>query len=152
MFTDLTPTSKDTVWQTGLKRKIQQSVVYRRHISLTETSTGLEWKAGRRFSKPIAPKTGRSSNTYPRQSRLQTYIDQMRWRRTFHTNKRRNTPKGSNNYQLICTHFSAPNFIKHTLKDLKAYIDSSTVVVGDINTPYHQQKLQQKIGKQLEAE
>jgi hypothetical protein len=33
---------KDTVWQTGLKRKTQQSVVYRRPtISLTETNTGL---------------------------------------------------------------------------------------------------------------
>jgi exonuclease III len=31
--------------------------------------------------------------------------------------------------------FSAPNFIKHTLKDLKAHIDSSTVVVGDFNKP-----------------
>jgi hypothetical protein len=28
MLTDLTPPSKDTAWQTGLKRKIQQSVVY----------------------------------------------------------------------------------------------------------------------------
>jgi hypothetical protein len=28
----------------------------------------------------------------------------------------------------------APNFIKHTLKDLKAHIDSNTVVVGDFNT------------------
>jgi hypothetical protein len=27
------------------------------------------------------------------------------------------------------------NFIKHTLKDLKAYINSNTVVVGDFNTP-----------------
>jgi hypothetical protein len=27
MLTDLIPPSKDTVWQTGLKRKIQQSVV-----------------------------------------------------------------------------------------------------------------------------
>jgi hypothetical protein len=38
---DLIPPSKDTVWQTGLKRKIQQSVVYRRPFSLTETNTGL---------------------------------------------------------------------------------------------------------------
>jgi exonuclease III len=30
---------------------------------------------------------------------------------------------------------NAPNFIKHTLKALKTYIDSNTVVVGDINTP-----------------
>jgi exonuclease III len=30
---------------------------------------------------------------------------------------------------------NAPNFIKNTLKDLKAYINSDTVVVGDFNTP-----------------
>jgi hypothetical protein len=29
----------------------------------------------------------------------------------------------------------APNFIKHTLKDLKTYIDFNTMVVGDFNTP-----------------
>jgi hypothetical protein len=49
---DLIPPSKDTIWQTGLKRKIQQSVPYRRPISLTQTSTGLGWKDGRRFAKP----------------------------------------------------------------------------------------------------
>jgi hypothetical protein len=38
---DSTPPSKDTIWQTGLKRKIQQFIVYRRPISLTETNTGL---------------------------------------------------------------------------------------------------------------
>jgi hypothetical protein len=41
MLMDLTPPLKDTLWQTGLKREIQQSVVYRRPISLKETSTGL---------------------------------------------------------------------------------------------------------------
>jgi len=30
---------------------------------------------------------------------------------------------------------SVPNFIKHTLKDLNAHIDSNTVVVADFNTP-----------------
>jgi exonuclease III len=34
---------------------------------------------------------------------------------------------------------SAPNFIKHTLKDIKAYMDNNTGVLGDFNTPYHQQ-------------
>jgi hypothetical protein len=29
---------------------------------------------------------------------------------------------------------NAPNFIKHIQKDLKAYINSNTVVVGDFNT------------------
>jgi hypothetical protein len=40
---------------------------------------------------------------------------------------------------LYAPSISAPNFIKHTLKDLKTYINSNTVVVGDCNTPYHQQ-------------
>jgi chromosome segregation ATPase len=30
---------------------------------------------------------------------------------------------------------SSINFIKHTLKDLKIYIDSNTLVVGDFNMP-----------------
>jgi hypothetical protein len=55
MLTDLIPPSKDTSLQVGLKRKIQQSVVYRRHISLTETSIGLGGKARRRFTKPMTP-------------------------------------------------------------------------------------------------
>jgi hypothetical protein len=37
---DLIPPSKETDWQTGLKRKIQQSVAYRRLTSSTEVSTG----------------------------------------------------------------------------------------------------------------
>jgi hypothetical protein len=36
---------------------------------------------------------------------------------------------------LYTNNVNAPNFIKHTLKDLKAYINSNTVVVGDFNTP-----------------
>jgi hypothetical protein len=78
MLTHLTPPSIDTVWQTGLKKKIQQSVVNRIPISLTETSTGLGRKAERRFTKPRPLKTGRSSSIYLGQSKLQTYIDQMR--------------------------------------------------------------------------
>jgi hypothetical protein len=31
--------------------------------------------------------------------------------------------------------FYAPNFIKLTLKDLKAYTDSNTLVMGEFNTP-----------------
>jgi hypothetical protein len=38
---DLIPPTKDTIWQTGLKEKIQQSVAYKKPISLTETNTGL---------------------------------------------------------------------------------------------------------------
>jgi hypothetical protein len=36
---------------------------------------------------------------------------------------------------LYAPNVNAPNFIKHTLKDLKAYINFNTVVAGDFNTP-----------------
>jgi hypothetical protein len=46
MLMDLTPPSKDTIWQTGLKRKIQQSVVYRRPISLVYQANCVRKQAG----------------------------------------------------------------------------------------------------------
>jgi exonuclease III len=36
---------------------------------------------------------------------------------------------------LYAPNVNTPNFIKHTLKDLKTYINSNTVVVGDFTTP-----------------
>jgi hypothetical protein len=39
---------------------------------------------------------------------------------------------------LYAPNINAPNFIKHTLKDLKTHINSNTAVVGDFNTPHHQ--------------
>jgi hypothetical protein len=39
---------------------------------------------------------------------------------------------------LYVTNVSAPNFIKHTARDLKAHIHFNAVGVGDFNTPYHQ--------------
>jgi hypothetical protein len=47
--------SKDTDWQTGLKRKTQQSIVYKRPTLLTEINTGIGWKPGRTFTKLMAP-------------------------------------------------------------------------------------------------
>jgi hypothetical protein len=35
---------------------------------------------------------------------------------------------------LYALNVSAPNFIQHTLKDLKPHIDPNTVAVGDFNT------------------
>jgi hypothetical protein len=37
--------------------------------------------------------------------------------------------------EITIINLYAPNFIKHILKDLKTYINSNTVVVGDFNTP-----------------
>jgi hypothetical protein len=39
---------------------------------------------------------------------------------------------------LYAPNVNASSFIKHNLKDLKAYINSNTVVVGDCNTHYNQ--------------
>jgi hypothetical protein len=36
---------------------------------------------------------------------------------------------------LYAPNVNAPKFIKHTLKDLKTYINSNIEVVGDFNTP-----------------
>jgi exonuclease III len=36
---------------------------------------------------------------------------------------------------LYAPNINTPNFIKHPLKDLKTYINSNTVIVGDLNTP-----------------
>jgi hypothetical protein len=101
---------------------------------LTEINSGLR-KAGRRFTMLMALKTGRSNNTYTRQSRFQTYISQTRQRRTLHTKNGAIFQKEMKIIKLYAPYVSAPNFINHTLKDLKAHIDSNTVVVGDFNTP-----------------
>jgi hypothetical protein len=79
MLTDLIPPSKDTIQQTGLKRKIQQSAAYRRPMSLTEKKHWLRVKGWKKIYQTSGPqKIGRNNNTYFRQSRLQIYIDQMR--------------------------------------------------------------------------
>jgi hypothetical protein len=36
---------------------------------------------------------------------------------------------------IDATNVCAPNFIKNTPKDLKAHIDSNTVILGNFNTP-----------------
>jgi exonuclease III len=52
---------------------------------------------------------------------------------------------------LYAPNVNAPNFIKHTLRDLKAYINSKTVVVGDLNTPLSliDKSSKQKINKEI---
>jgi hypothetical protein len=135
MLTDLTPPSNDTVWQTGLRRKIQQCVVYRSHISSTETSTGLGWKAGRRFTKPMSPPPFWSSNTYLGQRDFKlTLIKQDKEGHSIVITGEIHQKEVTIIY-LFAPKVNAPNFIKHTLKDLKTCIKANTVVVGDFNTP-----------------
>jgi hypothetical protein len=58
----------------------------------------------------------------------------IKWDKEGHyTNRRGSTPRGNNSYQLICTQCQCTQF-HQTLKGLKTYINSNTVVVGDFNT------------------
>jgi exonuclease III len=52
---------------------------------------------------------------------------------------------------LYVPNINALNFIKHTLKDLKTYINSNTVVVGDLITPLSSidKSSKQKIHKEI---
>jgi exonuclease III len=52
---------------------------------------------------------------------------------------------------LYAPNVNAPNFIKHTLKDLKAFINSNTVVVGHFNIPLSSTdwSSKQKINKEI---
>jgi hypothetical protein len=60
---DLISPSKDTSWQTGLKKKTQQSATYRRFINRNK-----HWLKSERLEEDLPnqwpPKTGRGSNTY----------------------------------------------------------------------------------------
>jgi exonuclease III len=127
MLIDLTPPSKDTIWQTELKRKIQQSVVYMRPISLTETSTGL------------------GPNGPPKQAGVAILIlEKVDFKPTLIKRDKEGHSiliKGEIHQKeitiinLYAPNVRAPNFIRHILKDLRAYINSNTVVVGDFNSP-----------------
>jgi exonuclease III len=52
---------------------------------------------------------------------------------------------------LFAPNVNTANFIKHTLKDLKAYINSNMVVVGDFNTPLSSidRSSKQKLNKEI---
>jgi hypothetical protein len=53
---------------------------------------------------------------------------------------------------LFAPNINTPNFIKHILKDLKAYTNSNTVVAGDFNTPLSsiERTSKQKINKEIQ--
>jgi hypothetical protein len=78
MLMDLIPPSKDIIWQTGLKRKSNNLLPmgdssHRQKQALSEVER-LEEDLPSQW--PL--KTGRGSNNYLRQTRIQTYIGPMR--------------------------------------------------------------------------
>jgi hypothetical protein len=110
---DSTPSWKDTIWQTGSKRKIQQSVFYRL-ILLTERNTGLGWKAGRRFTKPMAPKERVAILI---SDKVDFKLILVKWDKEGHfiLIKGAIHQKEITIINIYAPKVSAPNFIKHTL-------------------------------------
>jgi hypothetical protein len=99
---------------------------------LTEINTGLGWKAGRRFTKPMAPKTCKSSIS----DKVDFKLTLVKWDQEGHFILiKGSTSKGNKNYQPICTQRPCAQFHQTYTKDLKAHIDPNTVVVRDFNTP-----------------
>jgi exonuclease III len=136
MLKDLIHPSKGTAWQNGLKRKTQQFVAYRRPISPTEISIGLGWKGWKKIYQTNGPR---------KQAGVAILIsDKVDFKPTLIKQDEEGHSilvRGEIDQKeiiiinLYAPNVNAPNFIKHTLKDLKAYINSNTVVVGDFNTP-----------------
>jgi hypothetical protein len=115
MLTDLTPPSKETIWQTGLKRKIQQSVVYKETHLIDKNNHWLRVKGWKKIYQANAP---------PKQAGVAILISgKVNFKFTLikkDTNKMGSTPKGNNNYQPICTQFQCTQFHQTYTKGLKS--------------------------------
>jgi hypothetical protein len=133
--------------QTGLKRKICQSFVYKRPNLLTETNTCLGWKAGRGFTKLTAPENRRIGNTYFREDFKLTLV---KWDKGSHF-IRGNTSKGYNNYQSICTQCQCTQLHQAYTKGLKSTYRLQHSLVADFNTPLSpiSRSSRQKINKEI---
>jgi hypothetical protein len=118
---DSTCPSKDITWQTGLKRKLQQSVVYKRPISLTETNNGLAWKARRRFTKSMPP-LKQAGVTILISDKVDFKLTLLKWDKEgyFTLIKGKITPKANDNYQNICTRCQCTQFHQTYFKGLKS--------------------------------
>jgi exonuclease III len=101
------------------------------------------------------------ANGPPKQARVAILISDkvdfkltmIKWDKDGHSTltKREINQKEITIINLYAPNISAPSFIKHTLKDLKAYIDSNLVVVGDFYTPLSpiDRSSKQKINKEI---
>jgi hypothetical protein len=132
MSVDSTPLSKDTDWQTGLRRKIWQSVIYKRPILLTEINTSLGWKTRRRFTEPMAPQK-QAGVAILISDKVKFKLTLVKWDKEGHFILIK-VAIHQKEINLYAPNISAPNFIKHTPKNLKTHIDSNTVIVGEFNT------------------
>jgi exonuclease III len=130
---DLIPPSKDTIWQTRLKRKIQQFVAYREIHLIKRNKHWLRVKGWKIYQ----------ANGSWKQAGVTIFISEkvdFKFTLIKRDKEGHSIPIQGEIHQkeiiiinLCAPNVNAPNFIKHTLKDLKTYIDSNPVVVGDFN-------------------
>jgi hypothetical protein len=137
MLTKLIPPSKDSVWQTGLKRR-SNNLLHTEDPSHQQKQALAEGE----WIKEDLPRNGP-----PKQAGVAIVIsDKLDFKVIFIKQDKEGhfiLIKGEIHQKVVtiinlyALNVNAPNFIKHTWKDLKTYIDSNTVIVGDFNTPYH---------------
>jgi hypothetical protein len=102
---------------------------------------------GRRFTKTMAPETGRVARLISVKVDFKlTLIKQDKEEHSILI-KGEIHQKEITIINLYAPDVNSPNYIKHTLKDLKKYINSNTVIVGDLNT--HLSPSKQKISKEI---
>jgi hypothetical protein len=131
---DITPPSKDTIWQAGLKRKIQQSE--ETHL-IDRNKHWLRVKGWKKIYQANSPQKqpGVAILVLNKVDFKLTLIKQGKEGHSILKGEIHQKEIAIIN--LYAYNVSAPNFIKHTMKDLKAHIDSNTMVAGDVNNHYH---------------
>jgi hypothetical protein len=137
---DSTTPSKDTIWQTGFKRKIWQFLVYKRLTLLTEIRIDPPYWLRMKGWKKIY-----QANSPWKQVGVAILIsEKVDFKLTLVKRDKRGhiilIKETTRQEEIIIINLYAPNvsthnFIKYTLKDLKPYIDPKTVSVGGFNNP-----------------
>jgi hypothetical protein len=77
-------------------------------------------------------KTGKSSNSY---NKIELKLKLVKRDKVDHFILIKGAIQQITIIKLYAPNVSAPNFIKHTLKDLKAHIDPNTILGGEFNSP-----------------
>jgi exonuclease III len=132
---DLFPPSKDTIWQTGLIRKIcclQETNLINRNKHWLRMK---DWKI---YQASGPPKQAGVAILIS--DKVDFKLTLLKQDKEGHSIPRKGEihQKETTITNLDVPNVNTPNFIKHTLKDTKTNINSNTVVVGDFNTPHHQ--------------
>jgi hypothetical protein len=135
MLVDLIPPSKDTIWQTGLKKYPTIGCLKETNL-INRNKHWLSVKSWKTIYQNIGPW---------KQARVTILIsDKIDFKPTLIKQDKEGHSiiikgeihqKDITIIKLNVPKISAPNFFKHTLKDLQEHIDSNTVVVGEFNTP-----------------